>query len=53
MIPVELYGIDVERCEEFYRALPQLVADTIDDEKYSKAWLVLNVSGTFCLYFYG
>ena len=37
MIPFELYGIDVERCEEFYRALPQLVADTIDDERYAKA----------------
>ena len=36
MIPVELYGIDVEQCEEFYRALPQLVADTIDDETYCK-----------------
>jgi len=35
MIPVSLYGIDVEKCEAFYDALPGLVADTVDDEKYA------------------
>ena len=37
MIPVSLYGIDVEKCEAFYDALPGLVADTVDDEKYANA----------------
>ena len=37
MIPVSLYGIDVEKCEAFYEALPGLVADTVDDEKYANA----------------
>lgn len=37
MIPVSLYGVDVDRCEEFYAKLPGLVADSIDDEEYSKA----------------
>ena len=37
MIPVSLYGIDVEKCEAFYAALPGLVADTVDDEKYANA----------------
>ena len=36
MIPVSLYGINVERCENFYEQLPTLVADSIDDEDYSK-----------------
>ena len=37
MIPVSLYGVDVDRCENFYSKLPSLVADSIDDEEYSKA----------------
>ena len=37
MIPVSLYGVDVDRCETFYSKLPGLVADSIDDEEYSKA----------------
>ena len=37
MIPVSLYGVDVDKCEEFYRQLPSLVSDTIDDEHYSDA----------------
>ena len=37
MIPVSLYGVDVDNCEEFYRQLPSLVSDTIDDEHYSDA----------------
>ncbi|MBT60085.1 MAG: hypothetical protein CMA63_00850, partial [Euryarchaeota archaeon] len=37
MIPVSLYGIDVEQCEAFYEALPGLVADTVDDEPYARA----------------
>ena len=37
MIPVSLYGVDVNRCESFYDKLPGLVADSIDDENYSDA----------------
>jgi hypothetical protein len=37
MIPVALYGVNVELCEAFYEALPTLVADSVDDEKYAKA----------------
>ena len=37
MIPVSLYGIDVDMCEHFYAELPSLVADSIDDENYAKA----------------
>ena len=37
MIPVSLYGLDIEKCEAFYAALPDLVADTVDDEKYAAA----------------
>ena len=36
MIPVSLYGIDVEMCERFYSELPSLVADSIEDEEYAK-----------------
>ena len=35
MIPVSLYGVDVDRCEEFYAKLPG-VADSIDDEDIFK-----------------
>ena len=37
MIPVALYGVNVEQCEAFYAALPSLVADTVDDESYANA----------------
>jgi hypothetical protein len=37
MIPIPLYGIDVEMCEHFYSKLPGLVADSIDDKDYAKA----------------
>ena len=37
MIPVSLFGIDVEMCEAFYAALPGLVADSVDDESYANA----------------
>ncbi|MEC8353250.1 MAG: hypothetical protein VXZ47_02795, partial [Candidatus Thermoplasmatota archaeon] len=37
MIPVSLYGVDVNRCESFYDKLPGLVADSIDDDNYSDA----------------
>jgi hypothetical protein len=37
MIPVSLFGIDVEMCEAFYDALPGLVADSVDDESYANA----------------
>ena len=37
MIPVSLFGIDVEMCEAFYDALPGLVADSVDDESYAHA----------------
>tara|TARA_B100001250_G_scaffold399869_1_gene409728 strand:+ start:1235 stop:1771 length:537 start_codon:yes stop_codon:yes gene_type:complete len=37
MIPVSLYGIDIERCDYFYSKLPSLVADSVDDEHYSSA----------------
>jgi len=36
MIPVSLYGIDVEMCERFYKELSSLVADSIEDEDYAK-----------------
>ena len=35
MIPVSLYGISVERCEEFFRQLPELVANLHDDRAYT------------------
>ena len=41
MIPVSLYGVDVNRCESFYDKLPGLVADSIDDEEYSDALFCL------------
>ena len=34
MIPVSLYGISVEKCDEFFRCLPGLVADLHDDQPY-------------------
>tara|TARA_B110000444_G_scaffold241317_1_gene257580 strand:- start:15797 stop:16333 length:537 start_codon:yes stop_codon:yes gene_type:complete len=37
MIPVSLYGIDVEMCERFYSEFPTLVADSIEDEHYAEA----------------
>ena len=37
MIPVSLYGIDADMCERFYSELPELVADSIEDEHYAKA----------------
>jgi len=37
MIPVSLYGVDVNRCESFYDVLPGLVADSVDDDDYSNA----------------
>ena len=37
MIPVSLFGIDVELCEAFYTALPGLVADSVDDDFYADA----------------
>ena len=37
MIPVALYGVNVELCEAFYVALPTLVADSVDDESYANA----------------
>mgnify|MGYP004367847553 FL=1 len=37
MIPVSLYGVDVDKCESFYSVLPGLVEDSVDDEEYSKA----------------
>lgn len=37
MIPVSLYGIDTELCEQFYEKLPELVADSVDDEAYANA----------------
>ena len=35
MIPVSLYGISVERCEDFFRQLPELVANLHDDRAYT------------------
>ena len=35
MIPVSLYGISVEKCDEFFRCLPGLVADLHDDQPYT------------------
>ena len=37
MIPVSLYGVNVEMADAFYTALPGLVADSVDDEPYQKA----------------
>lgn len=37
MIPISLYGVDVDKCESFYSVLPGLVADSVDDEDYSDA----------------
>lgn len=37
MIPVSLYGVDVDRCENFYEVLPNLVADSLEDDHYAKA----------------
>ena len=36
MIPVELYGVDAERCERLYEALPALVDDMEDDAAYGE-----------------
>ena len=36
MIPVELYGVDAERCERLYDALPVLVNDIEDDAAYGE-----------------
>jgi hypothetical protein len=46
MIPVSLYGIDVEKCEAFYEALPQLVADTVDDEPYAQALFAIQAEAS-------
>ena len=37
MIPVSLFGINLDMCEAFYAALPELVADSVDDEFYANA----------------
>ncbi|MGB0265552.1 MAG: hypothetical protein ACPGAN_04640 [Candidatus Poseidoniaceae archaeon] len=37
MIPVEIYGVDTEVCEEFYEKLPGLVADITEDTSYSES----------------
>ncbi|MDA7845668.1 hypothetical protein N9A87_01300 [Euryarchaeota archaeon] len=37
MIPVALYGVNIELCDAFYEALPALVADSVDDESYAQA----------------
>lgn len=34
MIPIQLYGLDAERCERFYEELPALVSDMHDDLDY-------------------
>ena len=34
MIPVSLYGMNVEMCERFYDVLPSLVEDAYEDESY-------------------
>ncbi len=36
MIPVSLYGISVEKCDEFFQRLPRLVADLHDDLAYTE-----------------
>ena len=36
MIPVELYGINAERCERLYDELPLLVEDIEDDDAYGE-----------------
>ena len=36
MIPVELYGVNAERCERLYEALPALVDDMEDDAAYGE-----------------
>ena len=36
MIPVSLYGIDANMCENFYSQFPNLVSDSIEDEDYAK-----------------
>ena len=36
MIPVELYGVDADRCERLYEALPSLVNDIEDDGPYGE-----------------
>ncbi len=37
MIPVSLYGVDAEMCEQFYDALPTLVDDAYEDQTYIDA----------------
>jgi hypothetical protein len=45
MIPVQLYGIDAERCERFYRELPSLVAGMHDDLGYQAVIFSAKESG--------
>ena len=37
MIPVSLYGVDVDMWHAIYAALLDLAVDSVDDEVYSKA----------------
>ena len=37
LIPVEIYGVDTEVCEEFFEKLPSLVADITEDTSYSES----------------
>ena len=37
MIPVALYGVDADRCEAFFEALPGLVTDAYEDRSYLEA----------------
>ena len=53
MIPVSLYGVDVDKCEEFYRQLPSLVSDTIDDEHYSDALFAIQDRASKMILFMG
>ena len=42
MIPVSLYGISVERCEEFFSQLPGLVANLHDDQTYTNTLFAID-----------
>jgi hypothetical protein len=42
MIPVSLYGISVERCDEFFQCLPELVADLHDDLVYTETLFTID-----------
>lgn len=46
MIPVALYGIDVEGCERFYQQFSELL-DTTDDERYIE--LLFQIEGKLCI----